>query len=443
MQSKQEILEKLTGIQSSRNSYYSELTSLFEEMKKKNRQLAVINQLTQLQINASWPETSIYIAAQLAQILPFAQFALTLLQGSTLCAYLARQEGDEWQCRTFSLPVPSGQHAFVQTLQTDALHRSFLDAYPGHRALSVPLCSQLNQTFGYLTLLVADGRAATDEEAELFSLIASHAAISVENMLLFQDVNEKIKIEAQLVQSAKMAAIGEMAAGIAHELNSPLTAILGNSQLLLRDMQGSPAAPLMNDIYQCGVRCKKIIQNLLTFSRQEEYLFSAISINEVVEDALSLIGYQLSVSGLTVTKELAQPPLRFRGSRHQIEQIVINLLLNARDALIGREDPRIELRSFLAEDADGRACVGLSVYDNGQGIAAEQLPQIFQPFYSTKERTKGTGLGLSVSLGIAQAHGGRLLAESEEGQYSCFTLLLPLLREEDQDGEETDAGRGR
>ncbi|QRG66731.1 sensor histidine kinase [Brevibacillus choshinensis] len=439
MQSKQEILEKLTGIQSSRKSYYTELNYLVEEMKKKNRQLAVINQLTQIQINASWPEISIYIASQLSQILPFDHFILTLVKGGQLTSYLAKGGEEEWQCHTLRQASAPDQ-ASLSIL--NLLHQSLTERFPDHHARSVPLRSQFNQTFGFLTLLQGIRPASVGEEAELFSLIASHVAVSVENILLFQDVSEKINIEAQLVQSAKMAAIGEMAAGIAHELNSPLTAILGNSQLLLREMKESPAAPLMNDIYQCGVRCKKIIQNLLTFSRQEEYLFSTISINEVVEDALSLIGYQLSVSGLTVTKELADPPLLFHGSRHQIEQIVINLLLNARDALVGREDPFIEIRSLLVEEDDGDAYVGLSVHDNGEGIAADSLRQIFQPFYSTKERSKGTGLGLSVSLGIAEAHGGKLLAESEENQYSRFTLLLPLLREEIRHGEKTNADRG-
>lgn len=433
MQNKQEILEKLTGISSSRKSYYSELVYLVEEMKKKNRQLAVINELTQIQINATWPQTSSYLAAQLSQILDFEHFALTIVKGGMPASYLCIWTDSDWQCRTLTQPAAADPALFIEQV-----HQKLTEVLPQHFATSVPLRSQLNQTFGFLTLLHQEKRQADKEETELIELVARHVGVVVENSLLFQDVNEKIKIEAQLIQSAKMAAIGEMAAGIAHELNSPLTAILGNSQLLLRDMADGPTAPLMRDIYQCGVRCKKIIQNLLTFSRQEEYLFETVSIDEVVEDVLGLIGYQLSVSGLTITREMNVPSLLFHGSRHQIEQIVINLLLNARDALADSEAPQIVIRSFLAEEA-GVRYVGLSVYDNGTGIPKEQLPQIFQPFFSTKERTKGTGLGLSVSLGIAEAHGGRLFAESEENGYSKFTLLLPLLeREEDNHGAETN-----
>ncbi|MGN7471681.1 sensor histidine kinase [Brevibacillus sp. SAFN-007a] len=433
MQNKQEILEKLTGISSSRKSYYSELVYLVEEMKKKNRQLAVINELTQIQINASWPQTSSYLAAQLSQILAFQHFALTIGKGDMPASYLCVWADSDWQSRTLTHPAAADPAQFIEQV-----HQKLAEVLPQHFPTSVPLRSQLNRTFGYLTLLHQEKRQADKEEAELIELVARHVGVVVENSLLFQDVNEKIKIEAQLIQSAKMAAIGEMAAGIAHELNSPLTAILGNSQLLLREMADGPEAPLMRDIYQCGVRCKKIIQNLLTFSRQEEYLFETVSIDEVVEDVLGLIGYQLSVSGLTITREMNVPSLLFYGSRHQIEQIVINLLLNARDALAERDDPQIVIRSFLAEEA-GVRYAGLSVYDNGTGIPEDRLSHIFQPFFSTKERTKGTGLGLSVSLGIAEAHGGRLFAESEENRYSKFTLLLPLLeREEDTHGAETD-----
>lgn len=423
MQNKQEILEKLTGIKSSRKSYYSELIHLVGEMKKKNKQLAVINQLAQIKINAVWPETSIYIAKQLSQILSFEHFALSLVKGGILSSYLACREKSCWQSQTLIRSM-SGEP------DCNPLHRTLGEVFPDYRATSVALSGQRNETYGFLTLLHREACDRDPEETELFQHIASHVGVSVENALLFQDVSEKIKIEAQLVQSAKMAAIGEMAAGIAHELNNPLTAILGNTQLLLRQMKADSPAPLINDIYQCGVRCKKIIQNLLTFSRQEEYLFAAVSIDDVVEDALGLIGYQLSVSGITITREMTRPPLLFHGSRHQIEQVIINLLLNARDALSNRSDPQILIRSFLVKEQE-RSFVGLSVQDNGCGIPSAHLQQIFQPFFSTKDQTKGTGLGLSVSLGIAEVHGGNLYVESEENRFSRFTLLLPQLSEEE------------
>jgi signal transduction histidine kinase len=124
----------------------------------------------------------------------------------------------------------------------------------------------------------------------------------------------------------------------------------------------------------------------------------------------------------------------FQGSRHQIEQILINLLLNARDALQNTPHPVITIASFRQAREDG-VFVGISVHDNGVGIKREALSQIFQPFYTTKAEQKGTGLGLSVSLGIAESHGGTLTVDSEEGKYSTFTLLLPHYASEENAGE--------
>jgi len=431
MNSKQEILQKLTGIHSSRKSYYAELNSLVEEMKKKNKQLEIINQLTKIQINATWPEVSLSIASPLSQLLPFDMFVLTLVKGTTLSSYISVHEGEEWQCQTLTRHLKP-----AHTLHVTELEQLLRGDFPAFRFMSVALRSHLNQAFGFLSLLHHPDKHEDDTEARmLFSQIAEHVGVSVENIMLYQDVSEKVKIEAQLVQSAKMAAVGEMAAGIAHELNSPLTAILGNSQLLLRDLQSGPLHPLLKDIYQCGVRCKKIIQNLLIFSRQEEYQFEYLSLNELVQDVLGLIGYQINVSGITIHQELSSSPLFFLGSRHQIEQILINLLLNARDALASEPAPVIVLKTFQLEQNDS-LYAGFSVTDNGQGIHPDHLSQIFQPFFTTKASTKGTGLGLSVSLGIAQAHRGTLFAESQVGQFSTFTLLLPYVEpEEGQNGE--------
>lgn len=148
------------------------------------------------------------------------------------------------------------------------------------------------------------------------------------------DITEKRKMEAQLIQSGKLAAIGEMAAGIAHELNSPLTAILGNSQLLLRSFkQDDRSYKLLSDIYLCGKRCKSIIQNLLTFSRQDEYVFEECSINEAVEQVLGIFSDQFKQQNIIIQQELAEHIDHVKGNIQQIGQIILNLLINAKDAL--------------------------------------------------------------------------------------------------------------
>ncbi|WP_100400396.1 ATP-binding protein [Bacillus sp. FJAT-44742] len=249
-------------------------------------------------------------------------------------------------------------------------------------------------------------------------------------LLYIKDVTKRTHIEAQLMQSGKLAAIGEMAAGVAHELNSPLTAILGNAQLLLRQAdQKDISYELLTDIRNCGDRCKHIIRNLLTFSRQDEYMFQECSLNQAVEQVLSLVKYQIERQHIQVTVTLASELPAFNGSMQQIEQTIINLLLNAKDVLLEEEKEEkcilIETKAIFKE---GEEWVELTVSDNGKGIPPRLQTEIFHPFYTTKETDKGTGLGLSVSLGIAKAHGGMLTVTSEEGKGSCFTLLLPAKR---------------
>jgi two-component system NtrC family sensor kinase len=243
-------------------------------------------------------------------------------------------------------------------------------------------------------------------------------------ILYLKDVTEKRKMEAQLLHSGKLAAIGEMAAGIAHELNSPLTAILGNSQLLLRNITSDDFSyPLLNDIKNCGDRCKRIIKSLLTFSRQDEYIFEAFSLNEAVKQVLNLLKYQLEKNEIVINIEFAEDLPAIEGSQQQIEQIIVNLILNAKDAL---DFSHKERKEITIKTASNQSEVQLIVEDNGIGIEESRLSEIFHPFHTTKETEKGTGLGLSVSFGIAKTHGGIIEVSSTIHTGSTFKLRLPL-----------------
>jgi two-component system NtrC family sensor kinase len=242
-----------------------------------------------------------------------------------------------------------------------------------------------------------------------------------------RDVTEKVNMEAQLIQSAKLAAIGELAAGVAHELNSPLTAIIGDALLLLRDEQVySPEKRrlILEDIRKCGERCKSIIQNLSTFARQEQYTFETLNLNDVVEDALALVSYQIEKNCIRIFKDLQGELPPVVGSRQHLEQVIVNFLLNARDSFEGRESRRIYIRS---------GCRGqyayVAVEDTGCGIDPDRLDQIFTPFYTTKEL--GTGLGLSICKKIADDHGGKIKVESQVGKGSIFTLLIPVSEQQE------------
>lgn len=246
-----------------------------------------------------------------------------------------------------------------------------------------------------------------------------------------KNVTEKTKMEAQLVQSDKLAAIGEMAAGVAHELNNPMTVIIGTAQLMLREIDGDhQEAEQLKDIINCGLRCKKIIQNLLTFSRQDYHPLAPTDLNEEINRVLSLVQYQINGSNINIIQDLCPDLPIITANGQQLQQVLINFLLNARDAFEGvRRDKKIGVITSLREKA-GKRWVVVSIKDNGVGIAPENLTKIFNPFYTSKEATKGTGLGLSVSLGIAEAHGGTVEVDSVPGEGSAFSLVLPVEEEE-------------
>jgi two-component system NtrC family sensor kinase len=249
--------------------------------------------------------------------------------------------------------------------------------------------------------------------------------------IILKDVTEKTKLEAQLVQSAKLAALGEMAAGVAHELNSPLTVVIGTAQMLAREFKvDSIEAESLQDIINCGLRCKGIIKNLLTFSRQDMEPMVLTDLNREVRKVLGLIRYQINRNQIRIIDRLDPELPQVNANVPQIQQVLTNLLVNARDALndSGRNKKMIKVSS-LTRQLDGEQQVVICVEDNGSGIKPENLQRIFTPFFTSKESSKGTGLGLSVSLGIAESHAGTIEVKSSFGKGSTFSLVLPVSAE--------------
>ncbi|MHB8058270.1 MAG: GAF domain-containing sensor histidine kinase [Desulfuromonadaceae bacterium] len=262
-----------------------------------------------------------------------------------------------------------------------------------------------------------------------YPVLNENKALSAVTIIL-KDVTEKIKMEGRLVQSAKLAALGELAAGVAHELNSPMTVIIGTAQLVARELRESgqvDRAAELDDIASSGLRCKRIIQNLLTFSRQDQQPATEINLNAEVRLVLGMIKYQINRDQIKIVEHLAPDLPSLIANGPQIQQVLTNFLINARDALetVAMGERTIDVATEL-QVKKGRRYVVLSVTDNGIGIHQENLAKIFTPFYTSKEATKGTGLGLSVSLGIAESHSGTIEVISKPGQGSTFSLVLPI-----------------
>ena len=230
-----------------------------------------------------------------------------------------------------------------------------------------------------------------------------------------------LEAQAQLIQSEKLAAFGQLGAGIAHEVKNPLAGILGYTQLSLRKVD--PDSPLRGNlqiIEKETKRCKSIIENLLRFARQEKVAFQEVAVNQVVEDAATLLDHQLGIHQVRLRKELAPglPPVR--GNANQLQQVLMNLLINSQQAMEGRPG-QVTMTTSLSRA--GR--VEIRVSDTGPGIPAEIRHRLFDPFFTTKPAGKGTGLGLSVTYGIIKDHKGEIRVESEPGEGATFIIGLP------------------
>jgi len=293
-------------------------------------------------------------------------------------------------------------------------------------ALSVPFGRE-DKPLGVLQVVNArSGDAFAAEDIDLLASIGAQAAVAVENARLFGELQERIEdlesAQKELAQAEKLSALGRLISGVAHELNNPLTAVLGFAELLMQKPSIGKAQSRIRLIHEAAVRCKRIVEDLLVFARNSEPTRTSVDINETVRRALSMQEDNLGAAEVEVSLELDKslPPVMADGA--QIEQVVVNLVRNAQQAMSRQPAPR-ELR-IATRQHDG--CVQIEISDNGHGIAPADMKRIFDPFFTTQQTGQGTGLGLSVSYGIVQAHGGSIRASSVVPHGARFVVDLPL-----------------
>ncbi len=253
-----------------------------------------------------------------------------------------------------------------------------------------------------------------------------------------RDLTDRRKLEEQLIRSEKLSAIGQLVAGVAHEVNNPLTSISGYTQLMLRD-NNLPAAAL-DDLRHIGMqaeRAARIVQNLLVFAREHKPERMATDVNEVLRSTLNLRAYQLRVDNVRVVQQFGTALAATVADPFQLQQVFLNLINNAQQAMVERGGPGI--LTLRTSDGTRTSATGveeqtliIAVGDTGTGIPAEALNRIFDPFYTTKPVGQGTGLGLSICFGIIQEHGGRIWAESEVGAGTTMVVELPVMVETEE-----------
>ncbi len=240
-----------------------------------------------------------------------------------------------------------------------------------------------------------------------------------------KDISNEKLLQQQLIQSEKLSAIGQLISGIAHELNNPLTGVMGYSQLLqLRKDIDDRAKESLLKINNLALRCQKIVQNLLSFARKQKPERTLCDLNEILEKTVELRSYELQVNNIEIVRELDRHLPSTIADSHQLQQVFLNIITNAEQAMLetnGRG--RLIVRSHW-DKQNGR--IVMEVSDDGPGIPEAILTRIFDPFFTTKVVGKGTGLGLSLSYGIIQEHGGSIYARSRVGEGSTFIVELPI-----------------
>ncbi|HET9164991.1 MAG TPA: ATP-binding protein, partial [Candidatus Angelobacter sp.] len=244
-------------------------------------------------------------------------------------------------------------------------------------------------------------------------------------LIIVDDITERMELESQLSQAEKLSSIGLLAAGVAHEVNTPLAVISSYAQMLTKQINGdAKLGPLLEKITRQTFRASEIVNNLLNFSRTSATEFSAIDLNKIITETLTLLEHQLKTSRVKVQTDLYPGLPLIHGNSGKLQQVFLNLFLNAKDAMAGKGG------TLHISTANGDS-VQVNISDSGAGIAPEHINKIYDPFFTTKNvpregQSRGTGLGLSVTYGIIQEHAGKIRVDSQPGQGTTFQLEFPM-----------------
>jgi signal transduction histidine kinase/DNA-binding response OmpR family regulator len=286
---------------------------------------------------------------------------------------------------------------------------------------------------GFSVLWLHEAHRFSPEELRLAEGIALQGALAIENSRLYEGVKQQMaelkQTQAQLVQSTKLAAIGELAANIAHEINNPLTTVLGFASFIAERLPADdPTREELGLIQEEASRARDIVRDLLQFSRQRDFMPEPADVNTVLEQVVGMVRRQGALNVVTVTEAYGPEVPMVEMDVPRIKQVFLNIINNAVYAM--KDGGSLTIRSTL-----DRTTVHVAFEDTGPGIPTEILGRIFDPFFTTKPEVSGTGLGLSVSLGIVQSHGGTIDVKSEIGAGTTFTVTLPITH----DGPPADA----
>ena len=410
-----------------------------QEIRRRNRELMVLNSIGQtltesLDLNDSLHRT----LRQMTELFSLDVSSLYLFDEAGLTLRRIAAVGHRSEAARHIPPV-TVQPELLQHIK--AVHATFLSAQglpvpmqlreaqrkEGlHSAFVVILWSK-DRVLGGLVVGSRSPREFSPADINLLIAVGSQISNAIDRSALYEETRQAYenlrRTQEQLLHSEKMAAVGQLISGVAHELNNPLTAILGYSQLLLSSGQMPAQGMEYSDkLYKQAQRTHRIVQNLLSFARQHKPERVAVQLNQILLDTLALRDYDLRLSNIRVHYELAQDLPMTAADPHQLQQVFLNLVNNAVDAMLEQSNEGdLWVRSFAQDD---RLIVEFK--DSGPGV--KDASRVFDPFYTTKPVGKGTGLGLSICYGIISEHGGTITVSNVEPSGACFTIGLPYQR---------------
>jgi two-component system NtrC family sensor kinase len=410
-----------------------------EEVRRRNRELLVLNSIGQtLNQPLELDEMLNRALRQLVELFGGDVGAVYLLERDTHEMSRAAHFGMRTEYArhfprvTFPLDLLEHIRAVRATILSQPglpLPRVFRDVQQAEEIVASQILVLWSRTepIGLLSLGHRSPKEFGAAELNLLVTVGTQIAVAFEKVHLYEETRTAYenlrRTQEQLLQSEKMAAVGQLISGVAHELNNPLTAILGYGQLLASDDLVSPkGADYVEKLHKQAQRTHRIVQNLLSFARQHKPERLPVQVNQILEDTLSLREYDLRANNITVHRELDEDLPEISADAHQLQQVFLNILNNAVDVVLGMRVQR-ELWVRTYQDADANRLI-VEFIDNGPGV--KEIAKVFDPFYTTKPVGKGTGLGLSICYGIVTEHGGEILVRNAPPRGACFTILLPL-----------------
>jgi PAS domain S-box-containing protein len=407
------------------------------EIRRRNRELLALNAIADVLAQAAKLEDALARAVSKVSELLFADVATVYFLDEAAGTFRpAANSGytSEFARQMGAVRVPPALLQQVRQTHATLFSGSALAAADEIRELykneglvvsQVAVLWTKDRVIGALLIASRTIREFSAAELNLLAAVGNQIAITIDKSRLLQESREAYEtlrqMQEQLLQSEKMAAVGQLISGVAHELNNPLTAILGYSELLKsEDHLSGRGVDYLEKLYKQAQRTHHIVQNLLSFARQRKPERGRAQVNRVVEDTLALREYDLKIHRVQVHRELDPRLPEISADFHQLQQVFLNVLNNAVDAISeGQRPGEIWVRTCVAGDD-----VKVEFTDNGPGV--KNPHRVFDPFYTTKPVGKGTGLGLSICYGIVKEHGGEIEVRNENGGGATFTVRLPL-----------------